>query len=219
MKWLRFCMFATKTNAAVKQLLFFFLISLSAFAQKDYVAYRGVENPIRLDIQGIDKSTIVVTGKEVKKDAKGNYTISPGGENETKVIINYRKNGKPIIEKRVYIVKPFPMLQFQINGKYNEDNTYYMSKAQLMNLKVEIIHVPDFDLFINPETLSFDIKIPGFETITCKGNKLNDAAKHIVQKIKRKEEIIVIDNIKRSFIAGYPDYVRKVSPVVIILTD
>jgi hypothetical protein len=208
------------------------LLSLSAVAQtndnisvvsaeKLNVVYRGIENPIKIIVPGIASDKIRVSAPGIRKDeGEGNYMLTPGIENEIKIHISYKNSKNEIVvEEKTYTVKPFPSMERTINGEYHPDETYKLTRSQLEKLKIEYIYIPECSLFENAVVKRFDISVPGYETITCIGNVLNEKALSIVKKAKLKGEEIIVHNVVPILDKNYPAILRREAPIVIKLID
>lgn len=113
----------------MKHFLFFFLISLSAFAQKDNISvvsaeklnvvYRGVPNPIKIAVPGAKSFIATADGYNTieKKDDFGNYILKVGGGNEVKIHIEAQmEDGSVLREEKVFRIYGLAAPSATING-------------------------------------------------------------------------------------------------------
>jgi len=159
----------------MKIFIYWLLICFSSFAQtnskvfkvtdKPEEVFRGLDNPVTITIPGVDASKITVTGKGVRKgEGKGNYIITPRMEKEVKLTMSYRNSKNTLVaQEKLYVVRPFPMLEVLINKQYHPDNNYILNKEQLLKLDVGVILVPECSLFDKPTTAEFTIFILGYK--------------------------------------------------------
>ena len=94
-----------------KLLLFLFIISFHSYAQdtipaaksvvaldKMNVVYRGVPNPISIEVN--NAKSYIISGKGVSKKEDGSYVLHPGSRNETKVFIEIENfDGSKVVEE------------------------------------------------------------------------------------------------------------------------
>jgi hypothetical protein len=223
MQWLRFCMFATNTNAAMKQLLFFFFVNLSALAQNESISvvsaeklnvvYRGISNPIKIAVPGAKSFTVTADGFNTieKKDDFGNYILKAGAGKEVKIHIEAQmQDGSDLHEEKVFRIYQLATPSATINGT---EGFIQLTKEQLINAEVEF-EMKDFLFDVDFNVYSFTIFLPKGQHINIEGNKLNEQAVKEVKKLKNKQQVI-IDNIR--YIKNPDPTVnhRRVAPIVV----
>jgi hypothetical protein len=186
---------------------------------KNLVVYKGLDNPVQILVEGVHPAKVTVTAPGLTKgEGDGNYIIKPGSGKEVNVNITYKdKKGNTVTEERKYKILPFPQIEFTVNGEHTANNTYSLTKAQLLKLKVGTTYVPECSLFEKAKVKSFMLKVPGYKTVICNGNNINAEALRIINKLSFNGETIIIDNVMLFPVEGYPLYCRKVSPIVIKL--
>jgi len=191
------------------------LFSLTAFAQTDSISqsnisvisaeklnvvYRGIDNPIKIAMPGAVSFTASAPGLR-KGTSEGNYILNPGQGKEVTIIIIVAKmpNGKYISEKKAFRVMglPAPM------GILNDDTkgSYLMTVGMLTNAQVNIIfdNVLIFESNVDFGVTQFNLTIPlkhnKSKTIIVSGNKMNNEAITLLNKLI-PGDIIIISEIK-----------------------
>ena len=180
-------------------------------ATKMNVLYRGVDNPLEISVPGYDPENIKVSNAEIKKDGKGNYTADVskyrGGEIDVKVSVKDGDSWKSMGSKK-YRIKSLPDAAGSIFGKTDG----LMSANLIKKAKVEA-KFNNFDFELPLKVTSFQIIVPPFAPIDCKGNTLNSNAKAALDKAKPGTPVI-IRYIKASTKKGIRP---KVAPITIDL--
>ena len=180
-------------------------------ATKMNVLYRGVDNPLEVSVPGVDPANIIVSNPQIKKDGKGNYladvTRFRGGEIDVKVSVRDGETTKSMGSKK-YRIKNLPDAAGEIFGKTDG----LMSANLIKRAKVEA-KFNNFDFELPLKVNSFQIIVPPFAPIDCKGNTLSSNAKAALDKAKPGTPVI-IRNIKASTAKGIKP---KVAPITIDL--
>ena len=185
--------------------ILFFLFSLSIYAQdtisatksvialdKMNVVYQGVENPISIAVN--DAKSYVVYGEGVSKNNEGKYVIRPHSGNEIKVFVEIENfDGSKVVEEHVYRVLPFGPHYFTINDFRDNGNLVFYIE-DLVNAKIGF-EIENFLFPIDFEVMSFNIKVPGYKTLTIIGNSFTNEVYELLKKA-RKKDIILISEIK-----------------------
>ena len=188
-----------------KLLLFLFIISFHSHAQdtipaaksvvaldKMNVVYRGVENPISIAVN--NAKSYVISGKGVLKKEDGSYVLLPGSGNETKVFVEIENfDGSKVVEEHVYRVLPFGPHYFTINDFRDNGNLVFYIE-DLVNAKIGF-EIENFLFPIDFEVMSFNIKVPGYKTLTIIGNSFTNEVYELLKKA-RKKDVILISEIK-----------------------
>ena len=190
------------------------LISLTAFAQTDSISisnisvisaerlnvvYRGMNNPIKIAMPGAISFAASAPGLR-KGTSEGNYILNPGqGKDVTVTIVAKMPDGKYISEKKVFRIMglPAPM------GILNDDTkgSYLMTIGMLTNAQVNIIfdNVLIFESNVDFGVTQFNLTIPlkhnKSKTIIVSGNKMNNEAITLLNKLI-PGDIIIISEIK-----------------------
>ena len=66
--------------------------------------------------------------------------------------------------------------------------------------------------------MSFSIKVPGKPTLNITGSKLNEAGKRALSRAKRGDNVMIL-NIKAKLLGNENYYLKKISPVIIEITN
>lgn len=180
-------------------------------ATKMNVLYRGVDNPLEISVPGVDPANIIVSNPQIKKDGKGNYIADVirfrGGEIDVKVSVRDGETTKSMGSKK-YRIKNLPDAAGEIFGKTEG----LMSANLIKKAKVEA-KFNNFDFELPLKVNSFQIIVPPFAPIDCRGNTLSSNAKAALDKAKPGTPVI-IRNIKASTAKGIKP---KVAPITIDL--
>lgn len=215
-------MFATNTNAAMKQFLLFFLISLSAFAQKENVSvvsaerlnvvYRGISNPIKIAVP--EAKSFTATGPGLVADSLhiGYYKLSAGAGKEVKIQIEAQmQDGSVLREEKVFRIFGLSAPSATING---EEGFIQLTKQQFIDAEVQF-EMKDFLFDIDFNVYSFTLYLPKGKHLKIEGNKLNEEAIKEVRKLKNKQQVI-INNVR--YIKN-PDPTVNYKPVAPIIVE
>ena len=174
------------------------------------VLYRGVDNPLEVSVPGVDPSNLVVTGPGIKKSGNGyiaDVTRNKGGE--IKIAVGVREGDKTTsMGSKVFRVKNLPDAAGSIFGK----SEGLMSANLIKKAKVEA-KFKNFDFELPLKVTSFQIIVPPFAPIDCKGPTLSSNAKAALDKAKPGTPVI-IRNIKAATGKGIKP---KVAPITIDL--
>lgn len=188
-----------------KLLLFLFIIGFHSYAQDTIpaaksvialdnmnVVYQGVENPLSIAVD--DVKSYIIYGDGVSKNKEGKYILRPGSGNETKVFVEIENfDGSKVIEEHVFRVLPFGTHYFTLNNFRDNGNLVFYIE-DLVNAKIGF-EIENFLFPIDFEVLSFNIKVPGYKTLTIKGNSFTNEVYDLLKKA-RKKDIILISEIK-----------------------
>lgn len=174
------------------------------------VLYRGVDNPLEISVPGVDPSNLIVSGTGVKKSGNGymaDVTRNKGGE--LKISVSVREGDKTKnMGSKVFRVKNLPDASGSIFGKTEG----LMSANLIKKAKVEA-KFNNFDFELPLKVTSFQIIVPPFAPIDCKGNTLNSNARAALDKAKPGTPVI-IRNIRAKTGKGIKP---KVAPITIDL--
>ncbi|MEY2970983.1 MAG: hypothetical protein RLZZ599_1356 [Bacteroidota bacterium] len=174
------------------------------------VLYRGVDNPLEISVPGVDPSNVIVNGSGVSK-VGGSYiadvTRNQGGTMKISVSVKDGDGTKSMGSKE-FRVKNLPDAQGNVFGKTDG----LMSASLLSKAKVEATF-PNFDFELPLKVTSFQIIIPPYAPIDCKGNTLDANAKAALDKAKPGSPVI-IRNIKATTDKGIKP---RVAPITIDL--
>ena len=174
------------------------------------VLYRGVDNPLEISVPGVDPSNLIVSGKGVKKSRNGyiaDVTRNRGGE--LKISVSVREGDKTKnMGSKLFRVKNLPDASGSIFGKTEG----LMSANLIKKAKVEA-KFNNFDFELPLTVTSFQIIVPPFAPIDCKGSALNSNARAALDKAKPGTPVI-IRNIRAKTGKGIKP---KVAPITIDL--
>ena len=174
------------------------------------VLYRGVDNPLEISVPGVDPSNLIVSGTGVKKTSKGyiaDVTRNKGGE--LKISVSVKDGDKTTnMGSKLFRVKNLPDASGSIFGKTEG----LMSANLIKKAKVEA-KFNNFDFELPLTVTSFQIIVPPFAPIDCKGSSLNSNARAALDKAKPGTPVI-IRNIKAKTGKGIKP---KVAPITIDL--
>lgn len=174
------------------------------------VLYRGVDNPLEISVPGVDPSNLIVSGTGVKKSGNGyiaDVTRNKGGE--LKISVSVKDGDKTTnMGSKLFRVKNLPDAAGSIFGKTDG----LMSANLIKKAKVEA-KFNNFDFELPLKVTSFQIIVPPFAPIDCKGNTLSSNARAALDKAKPGTPVI-IRNIKATTGKGIKP---KVAPITIDL--
>lgn len=174
------------------------------------VLYRGVDNPLEISVPGVDPSNLIVSGTGVKKTGNGyiaDVTRNKGGE--LKISVSVKEGDKTTnMGSKLFRVKNLPDAAGSIFGKTDG----LMSANLIKKAKVEA-KFNNFDFELPLKVTSFQIIVPPFAPIDCKGNTLSSNARAALDKAKPGTPVI-IRNIKATTGKGIKP---KVAPITIDL--
>lgn len=174
------------------------------------VLYRGVDNPLEISVPGVDPSNLIVSGTGVKKSGNGyiaDVTRNKGGELKISVSVKEGDKTKNMGSK-LFRVKNLPDASGSIFGKTEG----LMSANLIKKAKVEA-KFNNFDFELPLTVTSFQIIVPPFAPIDCKGSTLNSNARAALDKAKPGTPVI-IRNIRAKTGKGIKP---KVAPITIDL--
>ncbi len=182
-------------------------------ADKMNVVYRGLNNPISVSLPGVSDNNLRVsaTGGSLS-GSKGKYSIKPGAGKTAVINVSAKlSSGKTVNSKKSFRIKDIPPAMGSVRNQFG---TVRMPKSGLANAPIAA-GLPDFEFDLKITVKSFKIKVPGQITVIVNGTRLNAAAKKVLSKAKRGDQINIYD-IKASA-NGYN--LRQVLPVSIELTN
>ncbi|MEC4003544.1 GldM family protein [Flavobacterium sp. SUN052] len=172
-------------------------ISVVHHTDKDFVipktakiVYRGFLNEVYIDVP--NSKSFNVEGIGVSKIGKNIFTINPSCG--TEVIINISgvlKNGNKFSEKQIFSIRNFPNLQMNINNLVGFH--VRMQKKSLLNAVIKG-SFPDKNIGLNCTIKSFELKVPGYNSIHIDGSKIKEIDYNkIINRLKIGDEIVISD--------------------------
>ena len=165
----------------------------SVAADKMNVLYRGLENPMTISFAGVSDNNVSVNAQGLKKaGGQGKYIINPpSGKNNLIVsVVATLDDGTKVNSKKSFRIKNIPNPDGKIAGK---SGSIKLNKRDVTTSKI-LADFGDFVYDLNPTVSAFDLTVSG-ETITVSGNRLDPAAKALIDNAPRRS-LIIIDNIK-----------------------
>ena len=153
------------------------------------VLYRGVDNPLEISVPGVDPSDLIVTGPGVKKSGQGyiaDVTKVKGKTMKISVSVLQDDGSKKSMKPKEFRVKSLPDAYGQILGQTGG----VRSASFIKNNEIKAVF-KDFDFDLPLKVTSFEILIPPFAPIQCKGNRLSKDAKLTLDKAKPGNTIII----------------------------
>ena len=162
-------------------------------ADKMNVVYRGVENPMTISFAGVPDSNVKVSAPGLRSaSGQGKYIINPpsGSQNLIVNVTATLDDGTKVNSKKSFRIKNIPNPVGKIAGK---SGSVKLNKRDVTTSRV-LADFGDFVYDLNPTVSAFDLTVLG-ETVTVSGNRLNPAAKALINNAPRRS-LVIIDNIK-----------------------
>ena len=153
------------------------------------VLYRGVDNPLEISVPGVDPANLIVNGPGVKKSGQGyiaDVTRNSGKTMKISVSVRQEDGTTKSMKPKEFRVKSLPAAYGQILGQ----NDGVRSAGFIKNNEVKAVF-KDFDFDLDLKVKSFEIVIPPFAPIQCRGNRLSSDAKATLDKAKPGNTIII----------------------------
>lgn len=187
-------------------------------ADKMNVVYRGVSNPITISMPGISNDKIAATAQGLRHVGNTeNYVMNPGlGRNVEIVVVGVRSDGVKVRSKKDFRIKDIPAPVGTIRGELGDD-VLKMPKTSLSSATIGAT-LPDFDFDLNINVIGFSIKVPGKPTLNIEGNRLNESGKSALSRARRGDNVMIL-NIKAKLVGNENYYLKKISPVIIEITN
>lgn len=183
-------------------------------ADKMNVVYRGVQNPMTISVPGAANVTASASGLRKSKGSKYIMDVTSLKQREVNINVKASVNGKSFTSSRKFRIKDIPRPVGTVRG---EDGSVKMTKNALAISTVGAI-LPDFDFNLKLKVTGFKIKVPGQPTARVSGSKLNSQARAALKRAKRGQSVQIFD-INAKLASGSSYRVKKVSPVIIELTN
>ncbi len=165
----------------------------SVAADKMNVLYRGLENPMTISFAGVPDSKVSVSAPGLRKaGGQGKYIVNPpsGSQNLIVSVVATLDDGTKVNSKKSFRIKNIPNPVGKIAGK---SGSIKLNKRDVTTSRV-LADFGDFVYDLNPTVSAFDLTVLG-ETVTVSGNRLNPAAKALINNAPRRS-LVIIDNIK-----------------------
>lgn len=159
------------------------------------VLYRGVDNPLEIGVPGVDPSKIRVTGPGIKQVSSGQYVANVTNVQGTDLKISVaveEEEGTRAIGSKDFRIKGLPPA---VGGIYKKSEGL-MSKSLIKNAVVEAEY-QDFPFDLPLTVTSFEVAIPGFPPEQVQGNRMPEAVKTRIDRL-RPGQTVSIRDIKAS---------------------
>lgn len=180
------------------------------------VVYRGVDNPVSVSLPGVSSNGLNVTGTggQVIKTGNG-YLVKPGSGNEMKINVGATlSSGKKVTSAKTFRIKDIPAAQGSARGEFG---VVRMPKSSVARAAIGA-GLPDFVFDLNLRVTSFKVKVPGQLTVLVNGTSFNAAAKKVLQRARRGDQITIFDI--EAVIENNTSYkLKKVLPVIIEISN
>jgi len=187
-------------------------------ADKMNVVYRGVSNPITISMPGISNNKVIATAPGLHRvGSTEKYIMNPGkGRTVNIIVVGIRSDGVKVSSKKEFRIKDIPPPVGTIRGQLGND-VIKMPKTSLSNATIGAT-LPDFDFDLNLTVLGFSIKVPGKPTLNIKGTRLTQAGKRALSRARRGDNVMIL-NIKARIKGNSNYFLKKISPVIIEITN
>lgn len=187
-------------------------------ADKMNVVYRGVSNPMTISVPGAKNVSASAPG--LRQVSGSQYAMNPTNIKAREVSINVSATlpgGEPFSDSKVFRIEEIPRPSGTIRGQMMQGGPIRMQRSSLAKSTVSAV-LPNFAFDLNLNISGFSIRVEGERTIEVNGQRLNQAAKRVLQNARRGSSVQIFD-IKAS-IAGGSDYrLFPPSPIFIELKD
>lgn len=182
-------------------------------ADKMNVVYRGLDNPISVSLPGVSDNNLNVSASGGNlTGGKGKYILKPAAGNLATINVSAKlSSGKTVNSKSTFRIKDLPPAMGLVR---DQSGTVRLPKSGLSNSPITAGY-EDFEFDLKVVVQSFKIKVPGQLTVAVNGSTLNAAAKRVLSKAKRGDQINIF--AIKATANGAP--LKKVLPVNIELTN
>jgi hypothetical protein len=165
-------------------------------------------NPISIAVS--ECKSYEVTGIGLKEVSKGKYTVSPGA-GRVKIIVKITNLDDSIfVEEHSFNSKNFTNAITTINGNHCHGCSLLIKKEEIKDAYIEI-NLKDFKYAHVAEVVEFTVKIPKKEGIIVSGDRITEN----VYKLLKKNQLIVIYDIKTKFHGLGNTLIYKIPPILI----
>ena len=146
-----------------------------------------------------------------------NYILIPGKGRFVDIkVVGIRSDKVRVIDSKQFRIKDIPAPIGTIRGKLGDD-VIKMPKSSLSRATIGAT-LPDFDFDLTLRVISFSIKVPGKPTLNQIGTKLNETGRRALSRAKRGDNVMIL-NIKAKLVGNEGYYLKKISPVIIEITN
>ena len=186
-------------------------------ADKMNVVYRGIENPLTISIPGIATNLVKASASGLRQVKGSSYVILPKEGKEKEITITVRGNlpdGTPVKTPKKFRVKDIPAAQGVIRGEFGKIS---LPGSVLPNIVVGA-GLPDFLFDLKLSVKSFKVKVPGEFAVEVTGNNMSPAAKKLLLKARKGDNISIYD-IKAKITNDNYDLKQFCSPILIEVSN
>ncbi len=180
------------------------------------VVYRGVDNPVSVSLPGVSSNNLRVkgTGGTVTPKGKG-FIILPGKGKEMTVDVSATlSSGETVTSSKPFRIKDIPPAMGMARGQYG---VIKMPKSSIGRVTINAA-LPDFVFDLKLKVTSFTVKVPGNLAVTVNGSVFSAAAKRVLAKARRRDQITIYDI--KAVIENNTSYtLNKVLPLIIEVSN
>ncbi len=180
------------------------------------VVYRGVDNPVSVSLPGVSNNNLNVTAKggQIVKNGSG-FIIKPGSGSELTVNVSATlSSGKKVNSPKKFRVKDIPAAMGMARGNFG---VVKMPKSSIGRVAIGA-GLPDFVFDLKLKVTKFTVKVPGQLAVTVNGTSFNAAAKRVLSRARRGDQITIFDI--EAVIENNTSYkLNKVLPVIIEVSN
>ena len=171
--------------------------------------YRGILNPISIAVSNC--KSYEVSGIGLEQVSKGKYILSPRAGNEVKILVKVTNFDDTVsFEEHVFKIRNFTNAITTIKGSHCESCTLLFEKEKIKDAFIGI-NLREFGYDYEAEVVEFTVKIPNKESIVVYGNRITEE----IYKLLKKNQIIVISNIKTKFQGLGNTLICRIPPIII----
>lgn len=204
-------------------ILSFFFSTCLTIAQSDSISYkksvisldkvktvyRGILNPISIAVSNC--KSYEVSGIGLEQVSKGKYILSPRAGNEVKILVKVTNFDDTVsFEEHVFKIRNFTNAVTTIEGSHCESCILLFEKDKIKDAFIGI-NLREFRYDYEAEVVEFTVKIPKKESIVVYGNRITEE----IYKLLKKNQIIVISNIKTKFQGLGNTLICRIPPIII----
>lgn len=143
--------------------------------------------------------------------SKGKYILSPRAGNEVKILVKVTNFDDTVsFEEHVFKIRNFTNAITTIKGSHCESCTLLFEKEKIKDAFIGI-NLREFGYDYEAEVVEFTVKIPNKESIVVYGNRITEE----IYKLLKKNQIIVISNIKTKFQGLGNTLICRIPPIII----
>lgn len=186
-------------------------------ADRMNVVYRGLDNPMTISMAGISPTKLKATAAGSTISGRGaSYMLKPGkGKTVSINVTGTTDSGETIKSPAVeFRIKDIPQAMASIRGEYG---AVKMPKSSLGKSTVTA-GLPDFVFDLDLKVSSFKVKVPGKNTVTVNGGRMNSQAQKAISGAKRGD-IVTIFGIKATMVGNSSYRLKEVLPISVEISN